>query len=78
LNANGLEIKQRFQRGMAFIDLTNIFVTAAKKLHFYCEKMDSFTLKAPGNFSASFPHFHGSQFAKSRMRQPHKGKGAAK
>jgi len=25
---------------MAFIDLTNIFVTAAKKLNFYCEKMD--------------------------------------
>jgi len=38
LNANGLEIKQRVQRGMAFIDLTNIFVTAAKKLNFYGEK----------------------------------------
>jgi len=25
---------------MAFIDLTNIFVTAAKILNFYCEKMD--------------------------------------
>jgi len=40
LNANGLEIKQRVQRGMAFIDLTNIFVTAAKKLNFHREKMD--------------------------------------
>jgi len=38
-NANGLEIKQRVQRGMAFFDLTNIFVTAAKKLNFYGEKM---------------------------------------
>jgi len=39
LNANGLEIKQRVQQGKAFIDLTNIFVTAAKKLNFYGEKM---------------------------------------
>jgi len=38
LNANGLEIKQRVQRGMAFIDLTNIFATAAKELNFYCVK----------------------------------------
>lgn len=39
---------------------------------------NSCTLKAPGNFSASFSHFHGSQFAKSRMRQPHKRKGVEK
>jgi len=40
LNANGLEIKQQVQQGMAFIDVTNIFVTAAKILHFYGEKME--------------------------------------
>jgi len=34
LNANGLEIKQRVQRGMAFFDLTIIFVIAAKTLNF--------------------------------------------
>jgi len=39
LNANGLEIKQRVQQGMAFIDLTNIFVTAAKILNFYGKKI---------------------------------------
>jgi len=39
LNANGLDIKQRVQRGMPFFDLTIIFVIAAKKLHFYGEKM---------------------------------------
>jgi len=33
-NANGLEIKQRVQRGMAFFDLIISFVIAAKKLHF--------------------------------------------
>jgi len=41
LNANGLEIKQRAQRGMTFLDLTLIFFTAAKKLIFYAKKWDS-------------------------------------
>jgi len=39
LNANGLEIKQRAQRGVAFLDLTLIFFIAAKKLIFYGLKM---------------------------------------
>jgi len=34
LNVNGLEIKQRVQRGMPFLDLTIIFVIAAKTLNF--------------------------------------------
>jgi len=36
LNANGLEIKQRSQRGMTFLDLTLIFFI----VHFYGEKME--------------------------------------
>jgi len=39
LNANGLEIKQRAQRGMTFLDLTFIYFIAAKKLIFNGEKM---------------------------------------
>jgi len=34
LNANELEINQRVHRGMAFFDLTIIFVIAAKKFKF--------------------------------------------
>jgi len=34
LNAIGLEIKRRAQRGMPFFDLTIIFVKAATKLNF--------------------------------------------
>jgi len=34
LNAIGLEIKRRAQRGMPFFDLTIIFVIAATKLNF--------------------------------------------
>jgi len=33
LNANGLEIKQRAQRDMTFLDLAFIFFVAAKKLN---------------------------------------------
>jgi len=39
LDANGLEIKQRAQQGMTFLDLTLIFFIASKKLTFYGEKM---------------------------------------
>jgi len=38
LDANGLEIKQRAQRGMTFLDPTFIFFVAAKKLNFFGEK----------------------------------------
>jgi len=38
LNANRLEIKQRAQRGMTCLNLTYIFVMAAKKPHFFGEK----------------------------------------
>jgi len=34
LNANGLKIKQRAQRGITFLDLTIIFFVAAKNLNF--------------------------------------------
>jgi len=39
LNANRLEIKQRAQRGMTFLDLTFIYFIAAKKLTFNGNKM---------------------------------------
>jgi len=40
LNANGLEIKQRVQRGMAFYDLTIIFAIAEKNSVFRATKWD--------------------------------------
>jgi len=47
LNANGFEMKQRVQRGVAFFDLTIIFVIAAKKLNLIAQilvKNTRFTL----------------------------------
>jgi len=41
LNTNGLEIKQRVQRGMAFLDLAIIFFIVAKNLSVYGKKWHS-------------------------------------
>jgi len=49
-----LEIKQRAQRGMAFLILTYIFVMAAKKLNFYGEKRDQIFVK---NTKSKMRHF---------------------